>query len=410
VDSTIITGCVNKPRTIYRALSLSIDIYVEVFIFKSSLNIIGIKMLNILYLSHTGTNIGGGENRLFGLLKNLDRSLYNPIVVCPDKAGEFYAKLKTLNIPVYICRLPGWRKLKSYPFRRFAAKRLSKLANNHNIGLVHTSDLWLNYYADKVGESLNIPIITHVRNLLEPESIPKYSFNKFDQIIAISQKIKDPLVEGGISSEKIKVVYNGIELSKFTVEKVEQNVIRKDYSLKKHLVALVGRIEPFKRQKEFVHIISEVIRERQDVSFLFIGEPPQNRNDYLLEIKQIIKEYNLDEYIIFTGYRSDMPEVFSSIDLLVSLSAGGVVIEAMASGLPVVGADIASASEMIDDGVTGIVCPLDDIRGISEAILSLLEEPELRNKMGKAGRERVEKLFDVRKNTKIIESIYVDIL
>jgi glycosyltransferase involved in cell wall biosynthesis len=176
--------------------------------------------------------------------------------------------------------------------------------------------------------------------------------------------------------------------------------------LRAHLVGLIGRIEPFKRQKEFVHIIAEVLKVRQDVSFLIIGEPAKNQSNYFREVQKTVEEYDIAEYVVFTGYRRDIPEVLASLELLISLSAGGVVIEAMASGLPVIGTDIASSSEMIDDGVTGLLLPQDDFHGVSKAILRLLEDKEMMTKMGKAGRERAEKLFDVRKNTRLIEEIY----
>lgn len=367
-------------------------------------------MVNILYLSHTGSNIGGGENRLLGLIKNLDRGSYNPIVVCPDTAGEFYSKLESFDIPVYVCRLPGWRKFRSYPFRHLAAVRLAGLARKNQIDLVHTSDLWLNYYAWQVGRTLNIPLVSHVRNLLEPENIHKYLFEKCDKIIAIAERIKKPLVDGGISLQRIEVIYNGIDLSKFTLKDIKTNVLRQDYNLRKYLIGLIGRIEPFKRQKEFIQVISEVVKARQDVSFLIIGSPAKNQQDYFNEVQQAIEEYNVSKYVVFTGYRRDMPEVLNSLDLVVSLSAGGIIMEAMASGLPVVGTDIASTSEMIDDGITGLLLPQDDIYGVSEAILRLLKDEEMRNKMGKAGRSRVKELFDVRKNTKMVENVYENLL
>ena len=366
-------------------------------------------MANILYLSHTGSTIGGGENRLMGLIKDLDRSLYNPAVICPD-AGEFSAKLETLDIPVHICFLPGWRKAGSYPFRRLAAMRLAEIANRHRTDLVHTSDLWLNYYAWRVGKSLNIPIVSHVRNLLRAEQVHKYLFDRFDKIIAISERTKEPLVLGGVPSEKIKAIYNGIDLSRFGPDVRKTNVLRRDYPLRKHLVGLIGRIEPFKRQKEFAHVMAEVLKVRQDVSFLIIGEPVKNQPGYFREVQETIEECGVAEHVVFTGYRRDMPEVLASLDLVISLSAGGVVMESMASDLPVIGTRIASASEMIDHGVTGLLLPQDDIHGVAEGIARLLDDEDMRNKMGKAGRKRVEKLFDVRKNTRLVEAVYEGLL
>lgn len=366
-------------------------------------------MANILYLSHTGSTIGGGENRLLDLVRNLDKSSYNPIIVCPD-AGEFSDKLRKLGVPVHICRLPGWRKAGSYPLRFLAANHLSKLAGKHHIDLVHTSDLWLNYYAWRAGQSLGIPAISHVRNVLEPENVQKHLFDRFDGIIAISRRTKELLVSGGVPSEKIEVIYDGIDLSRFTMNSMNDNVLRRGYHLREHLVGLIGRIEPFKRQRKFVHIVAEVLRIRQDVSFLIIGEPAENRTGYFHEVKKDIEKYNVAENIVFTGYRRDLPEVLASLDLVVTLSAGSVVIEAMASGLPVIGTELGSALEVIDNGVTGLLLPQDDIRGVSEAIIRLLGDKNVRDEMGKAGKKRAEKFFDARKNAKQVETVYEHLL
>ena len=364
---------------------------------------------NILYLSNTGSLTGGCENRLAGLIGNLDRSRFNPIVVCPD-AGEFSARLGSLDIPVYVRYLPRWRKAKAYPSRRFSGMSLARMAEKQHVNLVHTSNLWSNYYAWRVGQTLKIPMVSHVRDVLKPQRIHKYLFDKFDRIIAISEGIKEPLVLGGVPSEKIEVIHNGIDISRFNPNIKGTNVLRRDYTVRRLLVGTVGRIEPFRRQKEFIHVFAEVLKIRQDVSFMIIGDPARKQSDYLRDVRRTIEEYGIAEHVIFTGYRQDMPDVFASLDLLVTLSAGGVVIEAMASGLPVVGTEIACTSEMINDGVTGLVMPQDDLHAVSDAIIRVLGNENMRRDMGKAGRRRAEKLFDERKYTRRIEAVYGSLL
>ena len=369
-------------------------------------------MVSVLYLSHTGSSVGGCENQLLDLIKNLDKSLYNPIAVCAD-SGRFSARLEKLGIPVYIRYLPPWRRFRSYPSRRLAAIHLTKLAaNKHHISLVHTSELWSNYYALRVGQSLRIPIISHVRFRLKPERIHKYFLDRFDKIIAISGRIKEHLALGGIPSEKIEVIYDGVDLSSFSPNVQETNVLRRDYPLREYLVGLVGRIEPFKRQKEFAHVIAEVLKVRQDVSFLIIGEFERKQSDYFREVLQTVEKHEVAEYVVFTGYRGDMPEVLGSLDILVTLSGGSIMIEAMACGKPVIMASKAAPTDLriVQDGETGFVAPYDDIHSVSEAILRLLKDKGMRSEMGKAGRKRAEELFDVRRTTKLTEAVYRDLL
>lgn len=368
-------------------------------------------MVNILYLSHTGSAIGGGENQLIYLIKNLDRSLYSPVVICPD-SGEFSARAEQLGVPVYICYLPPPRRAISYPFRRLAAAHLTRIASKHRADLVHTSDLWLNYYAWRVGQSLGIPAVSHDRNPLKPEHIHKYLFHRLDKTIAISARMKDCLLSGGMPPEKVEVIYDGVDLSEFSPVVSEEDVLRRDYHVHEHLVGLVGRIEPFKRQKEFAQVISEVLKVRQDVSFLIIGDPVKKRSDYLREVQQVIQEHDVAENVVFTGYRWDVPEVLKSLDILVTLSGGSIMMEAMACARPVIMASRANPADLriVQHGKTGLVTPYDDIQSISKSILRLLEDSEMRHRMGKAGRKRVEELFSMRKTTELTVAVYEELL
>ena len=100
-------------------------------------------MIPILYLSHCGSSIGGGEKQLAYLVTNIDRAHYHPFVLCPDD-GVFAEYLRDADIPVLILELPPWRKVKSLITRYSAAEKLVALAKTHNVQLIHTSDSWFN--------------------------------------------------------------------------------------------------------------------------------------------------------------------------------------------------------------------------------------------------------------------------
>jgi glycosyltransferase involved in cell wall biosynthesis len=136
----------------------------------------------------------------------------------------------------------------------------------------------------------------------------------------------------------------------------------------------------------------------------------ENQPGYFREVQKDIEKYNIGEHIVFTGYREDMPNIMPSLDLVVTLSAGSIVVEAMAAGRPVIGTDIGSASETIDNSVTGLLLPQDDIHAVSEAIILLLHDGDMRARMGSAGRKRVEKLFDIQKTARATEAVYERLL
>ncbi len=363
-------------------------------------------MIPILYLSHCGSSIGGGEKQLYYLVTHLDRKNFQPIVVCPDD-GIFAEQLREAEIPTVILNLPSWRKVRSRLTRRSAAAKLTDLAKKYDIQLVHTSDSWLNPYMLRVKNQLNIPIVSHVRNLLTSEQVANYRFNRMNGIIAISEQSKVPLVKAGIPSQKIDLILNCVDLTIF-----RPNSVEKTKKSNVFVVGLVGRIEPFKRQKTFVEIASQAVKQCPNVQFHIIGDAlntPEHRA-YDREVRQLVSKNKLEDVIHFRGHRNDMPSVMRELDLLVTLSAGSVIAEAMASGKPVIGTPIGSTSEMIVDGVTGWVMPLDPIESIADRIVQLVRNPEIYVQMGAAARKHAEAVFSIEKHVQKVQDIYLKLL
>lgn len=362
-------------------------------------------MIPILYLSHCGSDIGGGEKQLFYLVTHLDKNYYQPIVLCPDD-GIFAEQLREANIPTTILNLPPWRKVVSRLTRRTAAAKLTDLVKKHNVQLVHTSDSWLNPYLLQVKTQLNVPVISHVRNLLTPQQVAKYAFNQMSHIISISDQSKAPLVRAGVLSEKIDVILNCVDISVF------QPDLEKKRESDSFIVGIVGRIEPFKKQKTFVEIARKVVQQCQNVRFHIIGaalDTPEHRT-YDHEVRQLVSQHKLEDMVHFTGHQDDMPRAMQELDLLVTLSAGSVIAEAMASGKPVIGTPIGSTSEMIVDGITGYVVPLDSIEAISDRIVQLITDSAKCEQMGKAGRKHAEETFSIELHVQKIQNIYEKLL
>ncbi len=364
-------------------------------------------MIPILYLSHYRSTIGGNEKQLYYLVTHLDKDKFQPIVICLND-GTYVHQLRKAGISTVILKLPPWRKVLSYPARYIAVFKLTNLAKKYKIKIIHSSDAWLNPYARRMKKHLlDIPVISHVPNLLTPEQVAKYDFEYMNRIIAISEQSKAPIVKAGISSQKIDVIINCVDLSEFTPLS-QKKVLRTD----KFVVGLVGRIEPFKRQDTFVEIANLVNRQCQNVEFQIIGaalDTPKHRT-FAKQVRELVTKYNLNDRIHFTGHRDDIPKVMQELDLLVTLSAGSVIAEAMASGLPVFGTSIGSTEEMIIDGVTGYIFTTDKIDDISEKIIQLAKYPELCVQMGNAARNHAESTFGIDRHVQKIQDIYMEFL
>ncbi len=359
-------------------------------------------MIPILYLSNYRSFIGGGEQQLYYLVSNLDKDKFKPIVVCP-KDGTYVTQLRKADIPTVVLKLPPWRKTLSYPIRHIAAVRLANLTKKNRIKLIHSADPWLNPYVKRVRKQLNIPSISHVPNLLTPEQVEKYAFESMNHIIAISQKSKEPLVNAGITTEKIDVITNCVDLTLFqpvsTRNKTDADLF---------IVGIVGRIEPFKRQTTFIDIAKEVHQHCSNVRFHIIGSSfniPKFR-DYENEVRQLVLENQLEDVVYFLGHRNDMPKAMCELDLLVTLSAGSVIAEAMACAKPVIGTSIGSTADMVLSSETGYILPENAIEEIVDKIVLLIKDPERCFQMGIAARRHAEKNFSIEKYVQNVQQVY----
>ena len=361
-------------------------------------------MIPILYLSHCGSSIGGGEKQLAYLATNIDRSYYHPLVVCPDD-GVFAEHLRSADIPTVILDLPPWRKAKSLIARYSAAKKLAALAKAHDAKLIHTSDSWFNPYLGRLRKQLKIPVVSHVRTLLTSSQVRKYKFDRMDRIIAISQESTTLLVQAGIDLEKIDVILNCVDLSVFQPTSVKADS-------EEYVVGIVGRIEPFKRQKLFVEIAAKVAAQTDKIRFHIIGaalDTPEHRA-YNRKVHQLIAKYQLHGTVHFIGHCTDMPKVMQELDLLVTLSAGSVIAEAMAAGKPVIGTPIGSTTEMIVEGVTGYIIPSESLGEIANKIIQLATDQMQSVSMGQRARRHAEETFSVETHVQKVEDIYQKLL
>ncbi len=371
------------------------------------------KSIKILYISSSGS-MGGAETSLYNLVKKLNKDRYIPFVICP-RFDTLVENLQDQLISTNIIPLPSWRKLKSIFSRSISLKKLIEYARTHSIDIIHSNTIWINHYAQKTGEELNIPVICHLRDIIKKEQIKKYKLHKVDVIIPISDAVRKPLDEFGIEDNKIKKIYNGVDLSLFSDSK---DVLKKEYNIDGYLVGIVGQLTPrsqWKGQREFILAASEVYRKINNVYFAIVGGDDSPVSDpkhgsYINELKMLTKDLGIEEHVIFTGYRKDIPDIMASFDVLVSASYaepfGRVIIEAMAAGKPVIGTNAGGAPEIIQDGITGIIVPPKDHRSLSEALICILQREEVRKNMGEAGRKRVGEYFSLEKNVERIQNIY----
>lgn len=260
---------------------------------------------------------------------------------------------------------------------------------------------------------MNIPHIWHIRETFSEFGLFWNIYQNFmlwgaEKIIAVSTPIADQFAEK--RRKKVNILYNGFPKEEFKqIEKKRVDLFKNKYGLKDELlVGLIGRIKFLRKGQEYLVQAAFLLKEKfPNVRYLIIGSPFPGNEDHLERLLKLIKSLGLKN-IIITGDVDDIKAAYSALDISVITSGlpepfGGVVIESMAMGKPVIGTRCGGTIEQIDDGVTGILIPARDSIALSNALSMLIENDKMRESMGNAGRRRFLEKFE-------FESFYSKIL
>ncbi|RKZ06479.1 glycosyltransferase family 1 protein [bacterium] len=236
-------------------------------------------------------------------------------------------------------------------------------------------------------------------------AVERFGARLSDVVFVQSREDYEEALSLGIAPEnKLIHIGNGVDIDKFDRSRYEQkaSVIRGELSLGEGpVVGFVGRIVREKGAVEFVKAASMVAERFPSAEFVMIGEPlPSDRDGCFEEVQRLKKQLNLGSRLKLVGYRRDVAKLMSVFDVFVLPSyREGMprsLIEAMATGLPVVATDIRGCREEVEDRVNGILVPPRSHEALAEAVAEILSDGHLRSEMGARGRERARRYFDER--------------
>lgn len=218
------------------------------------------------------------------------------------------------------------------------------------------------------------------------------------QWVAVSENNRKLICESfQIPYDEVRCIYNGTKLmsAPIVTNQEESNSLR--HQLRQELgvpatskLALtVGRLDPQKGYDNLVPAIPHIIKEFPDVRFVWVGEGKQRDS-----LVSKLREYGVEDKVLFLGYRSDVPRLLASADLFIFPTHyeghPSALLEAMAYGLPVIASDASSIPEIIEDMKHGLLCRTDDSCSLLEAIRWALRHPEKMQEMAQKTKLRVQ--------------------
>lgn len=359
--------------------------------------------INIMHIVFS-LECGGLENVAIDLAERLNSGAFNSCICCLDTFGELTNEAKKKNIEVILVkRTPG--KDFILPFR------LARVMKERNIHLSHTHNLGPLLYGSLAAKLAGVRVVINTRHGREKKHRSSYIWNINDAVVAISEDAKREMLKWNrINIKKTMVIYNGIDIDKYSNQQ-NGSEAKKALNIEPStlVVGTVARLSPEKDQYTLIEAFSKMVNKIDDAKLIFVGDGVLKE-----ELVNYAQKLGVSNKVIFLGFKDDVYNILPVFDVftLSSLTEGVslTLLEAMAMKRPVVATNVGGNPEVVIDRVTGFLVPSKDSEKMADAIIKILQNSELAQKMGAAGRRRVEEKFSLERMVKEYEALYLECL
>lgn len=342
-----------------------------------------------LFQIDAGKEWRGGQRQSFFLARALKQKGY-PFLFIVQPESPLHQKAHEAGLPVFPLKMRS-------EFDLGAVIRLARAMKRHSCRLAHFHDA----HGVAVGASASglakVPLRIISRRVDFP--LPKNFFSRrkytkdIDAIIAISQGVKKVLTDGGISPKRIVVIPSGIDFSPFEEIKARDFLRREfEFAPDDYLVGIVAQLEDHKGHKYLMEA-SKIIKEQTSrIKIIVVGT-----GSLMMELSKQVQALEVEDLVYFLGFREDVPQILSSLDLFVLSShlegLGSSIMDAMACRLPVVATQTGGIPEVVVNEETGLLVPPRNPSAMAQAILRLYKDRDLASQLGRRGYELVHQKF-----------------
>jgi glycosyltransferase involved in cell wall biosynthesis len=380
--------------------------------------------MNVLYVSDS-TTVSGAEIVLLGHLDGLPRAAFKPHVFLSASNPRLIESLRRRGIAYTATRAYSDRLLRTtldpVSLIHFAAsfvrltRALRRVIRAREIDLIHSISYPASLYAACAAKLTRTPHIWHEHNIKRIHRVNRvlYQFagSSCAWIIGPSRAVVENLHRAGIDAARLRAVYNGIDIQRFSPSEERTHEVRDSLGLApgQCAVGLFGQLLPYKGHRTLIDAAPAVLQRHPGTKFFLIGaleNPP-----YEAQLRHRIAERGLDGQVRFTGWRDDVQDVIRAMDVVVVATitpepAALALMETMAMARPIVATRTGGTAEIVEDGRTGLLFTPDDATALATALNGLLADATLRSTLGDAGRLTVERQFSRRQHLQTMQELY----
>ncbi len=343
----------------------------------------------------------------------MKRGIHTELVCYPGSKIEMKAREEAL--------ITHTIKAKGY-FEPNAVNKMRKILSVGNFDLIHTQaskDLWVIVPALKLaGKKIPLVLTKQMGSfVIKKDFLHRVLYSRVDEAFAISGVIKKNLIETTpIEPDKIRIVYNGVDVEKYSPNNIARDKLRKEFNIKNEelLIGMTARFTPGKGHEEFIFAAKQITEKYDNVKFIVVGEPSRGEAEYAEKIKREAEDLVKRGKLIFAGFRNDIPDVLAAMDIFVFPShaeAFGIALaEALSAGKACIAAKSDGPLDIIDDGVNGLFFEPRNKSSLIGKIEELIVDSRKRELFGKAAREKVVETFNIEKLTDYTISRYQELI
>lgn len=329
----------------------------------------------------------GGQQQAAYLLAGLHRLEYGTALICPPGAAmESYCRSHSL--PCHPIAMHGEIDIRAgYQIASLCKKRQFAIAHLHSAHALALG-LWAKLFYPELRLVAVRRVDFHLRK--NPISRYKYSTRRLDKIVCISRGIRNVMRLDGLPESKLVTIHSGVDLKKFEDVTPPLDFKKRLGIPENHiLVGTVAAIAGHKDYPNLLHAAKKILQCTDNISFCAVGDGPDKK-----EIHTLARRLGLGSRFVFTGFRNDVGIFLKSFDIFVLSSylegLGTSILDAQGVGLPVVACNTGGIPEAVLDNENGLLVPPRDSRALSEAILKMANDEQMRLKFGCRAKETVE--------------------
>lgn len=364
---------------------------------------------SVLFVDQTA-QLGGGELSLLDLAKGWKGRRR----VMLFESGPFEAKLSAAGVDVAVVQHSGlhdyrrsdsvWRLLKIFPAILQAVRSVAEQARQFDVVYANSQKAFV---VGAIAACIaRRPCVWHLRDMLTSEHFSKTTrriavgmANRLASgVIANSRATADAFVDAGGDPGKVQVVYNGFDVSRFSIDRTKEAAPFWGGAVgDSPLIGVFGRLARWKGQ----HVAIRALAKIPDVQLLLVGAALFDEGDYEKELKALASELGLERRVHFCGFVDDVPLAMAACDIVLHTSVapepfGRVIVEAMLAGKAVVASAAGGVRELVEDQVNGLLFPPGDPDALAIRVQRLINDPTMRSKIAAAARATAQDRFQTK--------------